>query len=126
MVDANEYLFSYGTLQQEAVQLATFGRTLSGKPDALAGYTLTQLTISDSAVIETSGSASHPIIRETGYKSDTVTGTRLEVTPNELRSADAYEVDDYRRVSVVLTSGLTAWVYVDAREITEDRDVPLR
>jgi hypothetical protein len=32
-----ERLFSYGTLQDEAVQRATFGRTLRGTPDRL-GY----------------------------------------------------------------------------------------
>ena len=31
-------LFSYGTLQQEAVQLATFGRLLRGSPDELVGF----------------------------------------------------------------------------------------
>lgn len=31
-------LFSYGTLQQENVQRATFGRLLDGTPDALMGY----------------------------------------------------------------------------------------
>jgi Gamma-glutamyl cyclotransferase, AIG2-like len=126
MADAHEYLFSYGTLQQEEVQQATFGRTLSGKPDVLAGYALIHLTIKDTAVIETSGSASHPIIQKTGNKSDTVMGTLFEVTPNELTSADFYEVDDYRRVSVVLASGLTTWVYVDARDVASDRDVSLR
>jgi hypothetical protein len=32
-----ESLFSYGTLRQEEVQLATFGRRLAGRPDALVG-----------------------------------------------------------------------------------------
>jgi hypothetical protein len=30
-------LFSYGTLQQEGVQRATFGRLLKGSADALVG-----------------------------------------------------------------------------------------
>jgi hypothetical protein len=34
----DEYLFSYGTLQDEAVQLATFGRRLSGEPEVLEGF----------------------------------------------------------------------------------------
>lgn len=33
-----ELLFSYGTLQQKAVQLATFGRELSGTKEVLVGY----------------------------------------------------------------------------------------
>jgi len=123
---ATKYLFSYGTLQQGAVQRATFGRTLTGKPDELAGYALSQLIISDQAVIQTSGSTSHPIIRETGNKSDVVMGTLFEVTPNELASADKYEVGDYRRISVVLASGSIAWVYVAARGAAGDRDASLR
>jgi hypothetical protein len=70
--------------------------------------------------------ATHPIIQKTGNKSDTVMGTLFEVTPKELTSADFYEVDDYRRVSVVLASGLTAWVYVDARNVESDRNVSLQ
>ena len=31
-------LFSYGTLQQPAVQLSTFGRLLQGTPDELLGF----------------------------------------------------------------------------------------
>ncbi|MGH9961724.1 MAG: gamma-glutamylcyclotransferase, partial [Pyrinomonadaceae bacterium] len=31
-------LFSYGTLQQESVQLSTFGRLLQGQGDALLGF----------------------------------------------------------------------------------------
>jgi hypothetical protein len=40
-----EKLFSYGTLQQEGVQLATFGRKLEGRPDQLNGYKLGLLEI---------------------------------------------------------------------------------
>jgi hypothetical protein len=33
-----QVLFSYGTLQLEAVQLATFGRKLNGAADGLPGF----------------------------------------------------------------------------------------
>lgn len=36
----SEKLFSYGTLQQETVQLSTFGRKLQGTADVLIGYHL--------------------------------------------------------------------------------------
>jgi hypothetical protein len=42
-----ELLFSYGTLQQENVQLANFGRTLSGTKDALKKYTVGEVRITD-------------------------------------------------------------------------------
>jgi len=31
-------LFAYWTLQQEAVQLSTFGRLLAGQPDEVSGF----------------------------------------------------------------------------------------
>ena len=40
-----ELLFSYGTLQQPEVQLATFGRELTGHRDAIVGYDLDYVTI---------------------------------------------------------------------------------
>ncbi|WP_371319933.1 gamma-glutamylcyclotransferase family protein [Variovorax sp. dw_308] len=52
---AAEWLFSYGTLQLEPVQRATFGRLLSGQPDSLPGYRLEQVAIRDAAVVATSG-----------------------------------------------------------------------
>ena len=36
--DYSERLFSYGTLRDEAVQRANFGRTLQGSPDAAVRY----------------------------------------------------------------------------------------
>ncbi|MFB2586268.1 gamma-glutamylcyclotransferase family protein [Herbiconiux liukaitaii] len=43
-----------------------------------------------------------------------VEGTVFEITADELAAADAYEVDDYRRVLVPLATGEQAWVYVYA------------
>ena len=110
-----EFLFSYGTLQLEAVQMATFGRHLTGTRDVLPGFEETLLEIEDEATISFSGKTHHPIARFTGRSSDTVSGTVYAVTPEDLQSADKYEVAPYERVSVLLLSGLRAWVYVDAR-----------
>jgi hypothetical protein len=108
-------LFSYGTLQQEGVQIATFGRRLEGGPDALAGYALSMAKIEDADVVAMSGKTHHPIVAFTGADADRVAGTVFEITDDELDRADAYEVDAYRRVLAPLASGLKAWVYVDAR-----------
>ena len=108
-------LFSYGTLQQDRVQIATFGRRLQGRTDALVGYRLSTVTIEDPEVIAKSGKKSHPIVVFSGKNEDRVQGTVFEVSEAELASADAYEVDAYRRVPAQLASGLSAWVYVDAR-----------
>ena len=67
MTDPEEIpLFSYGTLRQENVQLATFGRRLEGRPDALAGFALSPMTITDPDVIAASGLEVHTIARPSG------------------------------------------------------------
>ena len=108
-----ERLFSYGTLQQEEVQLASFGRLLTGKADTLPGWRQAMVEITDADVIAKSGKTHHPIVLP-GWRDDSVTGTVFEITPAELAAADRYEVSDYKRISVTLASGLTAWVYVKA------------
>lgn len=108
-----ERLFSYGTLQQEEVQLASFGRLLTCKPDALPGWRQVMVEITDADVIAKSGKTHHPIVLP-GRRDDSVTGTAFEITTKELTAADRYEVSDYKRVSVTLASGITAWVYVKA------------
>ncbi|RFP18780.1 MULTISPECIES: gamma-glutamylcyclotransferase family protein [unclassified Duganella] len=114
--DATEMLFSYGTLQQPEVQMATFGRLLSGHQDSLPGYRLSAVAIDDPAVVETSGKTHHPIVSHTGSPDDKVAGSVLAVTADELRDSDRYEVAAYRRQSVALASGAVAWAYVDARD----------
>lgn len=108
----SEKLFSYGTLQYESVQLSTFGRKLNGVQDILTGYCLSHLEITDLNVVETSGTATHPILVHTGRESDEVSGIVFDINAEELQQADKYEVKDYKRVFVQLRSGASAWVYV--------------
>ena len=115
-----DLLFSYGTLQLEAVQLATFGRRLAGSSDALRGFALVSLKIEDPAVVAISGKAIHTMAQFTGRESDVIPGTVFEVTAEEIQSADRYEVPAVKRVSAVLKSGARAWVYVDARLTPSD------
>ena len=116
MAMATEHIFSYGTLQLEAVQIATFGRTLTGTRDVLSGFAEKAVEIDDPTTVSLSGKTHHAIAQFTGQSSDTISGTVYEVTPEEVESADKYEVAAYTRVSVTLQSGLRAWVYVDARD----------
>ena len=109
-----ELLFSYGTLQQPEVQRATFGRDVPGHRDAIVGYDLDYVTITDPHVLATSGSDRHPILRPTDRADAHVDGMVFALSDAELAAADAYEVDDYRRIAVPLRSGATAWVYVFA------------
>ncbi|MCC7596114.1 gamma-glutamylcyclotransferase [Janthinobacterium sp. FW305-129] len=113
---ATEHLFSYGTLQQPEVQLATFGRLLDSRPDRLPGYRLALLAIDDAQVVATSGKTHHPIASRSTIPTDGVPGAVLTVSLEELRQADGYEVADYRRERVTLASGMQAWAYVDARD----------
>jgi gamma-glutamylcyclotransferase (GGCT)/AIG2-like uncharacterized protein YtfP len=108
-----ERLFSYGTLQTEAVQLSTFGRRLAGSPDALAGYRLRMIKIEDQDFVATSGAEYHRTLEFTGSSSDLVEGTVFSVTQQELEQADAYEPDGYKRVRAKLHSGIEAWAYRD-------------
>ena len=112
MHSQTEYLFSYGTLQSEVVQLATFGRKLDGHPDALIGYTLVMIEIADHDFIKTSGTAHHRNLQFTSVPSDIVEGTALSLTAHELTLADSYEPSGYDRIQVQLRSGSTAWVYI--------------
>ena len=113
--ERTELLFSYGTLQLEAVQLATFGRRPSGTRDTLRGFALTSLTIEDQGVVAISGTAHHTMATFSGHDDDVIPGTVFTVTPDEIQSADTYEVAAVKRVIVVLQSGVRAWAYIDAR-----------
>jgi hypothetical protein len=107
-------LFSYGTLQDQAVQLANFGRQLSGSPDSLPGFSTSLVPIRDPALVATSAKAHHTIAVRSTDPADEVPGTVFEITPLELAAADRYEVLEYTRVMVTLKSGAQAWPYVQA------------
>jgi gamma-glutamylcyclotransferase (GGCT)/AIG2-like uncharacterized protein YtfP len=107
-------LFSYGTLQQDDVQLASFGRLLEGQDDAMPGYRQSLVEIRDPEVIKTSGKRFHPIVEPSDNPADEVNGRVFRITDAELKAADEYEVADYKRVQVTLRSGHKARVYVRA------------
>ena len=105
-------LFSYGTLQQENVQLENFGRVLNGGDDILQGYIIKQIEILDEIVIKTSNKKFHPILFFTGNSKDEIKGKVFKISQSELLKADSYEVDQYERKEVLLKSGKESWVYV--------------
>ena len=106
-------LFSYGTLQQDDVQLATFGRLLHGQRDELPRFEPSLVKIEDSELVATSGKTHHANAAFTGRSDSRVTGTVFEITDAELAAADRYErLAAYTRIAAVLTSGKKAWVYV--------------
>src|SRR5258708_5161829 len=97
-------LFSYGTLQQENVQLAMFGRRLDGQRDELLQFKQSSVTIGDTH---------HANVTFNGNEESRVLGTVFEVTDAELAKIDEYEAAFfYRRVAAMLASGRQTWVYV--------------
>ena len=109
-------LFSYGTLQQEEVQVSTFGRKLEGEKDLLIGYEPSLVRIADPSVAERLKKTHHDNVQSTGDDWSSVQGTVFEVTDDELSKADTFESQyHYRRISVPLASGKEAWVYVHSQ-----------
>jgi gamma-glutamylcyclotransferase (GGCT)/AIG2-like uncharacterized protein YtfP len=104
-------LFSYGTLQDKDVQIANFGRELTGREDALPGYTRRLVAITDPKEVELSGESYYANAEPSSNSEDAVTGTVFEITEQELAAADKYEEPaEYRRILVTLRSGNQAWV----------------
>lgn len=106
-------LFSYGTLQNEQVQIETFGRLLNGEIDKLPAYKLDYVEITDPEVLRKSGQQFHPIIKYSGDVGDQVEGVLFEVTHEEILAADKYEVDDYKRIETLFASGKTGFIYIE-------------
>jgi cysteine synthase A len=109
-------LFSYGTLQQDEVQRATFGRLLHGERDELPGFEPSLVPIEDPGVVATSGRTHHANVTFNGRPDSRVPGVVFEITDAELADADRYEQEArYTRVAATLASGRQAWVYLEAR-----------
>jgi len=107
-------LFSYGTLQERDVQLATFGRLLEGQRDHLVGFELSDVEI-DPKVASTIGRTHHANLIFSGRSDSRVNGTLFDITEAELAAADVYEKkSSYKRVPEKLASGRLAWIYVFA------------
>ncbi len=108
-------LFSYGTLQDEDVQLSTFGRRLTGQRDELPRFEQTLVTIEDPRVVAAVGRTHHANVECNGNEDSRVLGMVFEVTDAELASVDEYEAAFlYERVAATLASGREAWLYVHA------------
>ena len=108
-------LFSYGTLQQDSVQLATFGRLLHGQHDELAGFEPSRVKIEDPRMVAALGRTHHQNVTFNGRDDSRVSGTVFEITDSELVAADAFERRfSYARIEATLASGRRAWLYVDS------------
>ena len=108
----NHYLFSYGTLQKQQVQIDLFGRILAGSPDILENYKVTPIEIKDEAFLSKGEERNQLTAIPSDKKSDSIIGTVFEVTEEELLHADKYEPAGYKRILILLASGKEAWLYV--------------
>lgn len=109
----NQYLFSYGTLQKEKVQIELFGRILQGSGDTLIGYKVSTIEIKDESFL-LKGEQKYQLTAGISKDNDNIKRTVFEITEEELRLADKYEPVNYKRVKVVLESGKEAWIYIAA------------
>ena len=107
-----EFLFSYGTLQKEKVQMELFGRLLHGTKDVLGGYKLSSIKIKDEAFLSKGEDKHQQTLIPSNNKIDKVEGTVFEISEEELLRADKYEPDNYKRIKVALRSGKQAWIYI--------------
>lgn len=105
-------LFSYGTLQKNAVQLELFGRLLTGAKDFLKGYKLASIEITDKSFLAKGEEKFQKTLIQSKDDADIVEGTVFEISEAELHLADKYEPDNYKRIKVALESGKEAWIYL--------------
>ena len=107
-----EYLFSYGTIQKEIVQMELFDRLLNGTKDILKGYKLSSIKIKEESFLSKSEQEYHLIVIPSKDNTDIIEGTVYEISEEDLLLADKYEPEEYKRVKVMLQSGKEAWIYV--------------
>ena len=107
-----ELLFSYGTLQKEKTQIKLFGRILKGETDTLQGYKVAAIEIRDKLFLSRGERKDQLTAVLSKNKNDLINGTALELTEEELLTADNYEPNSYKRIKVKLASGKEAWIYI--------------
>ncbi|MBQ4913775.1 DUF4286 family protein [Maribacter sp. MMG018] len=99
---ATHHLFTYGTLQEKEVQMGVFSRLLGGIDDTLHHHKISEEKVA----------GLYPTLEPTGNSKDFIKGKVYTVTEEELKKADLYEGEAYKREEVVLVSGKKAWVYL--------------
>lgn len=87
--------------------------SVEGEKDFLVGYKLDYIEIFDQEVLEKSEEKFHPILSFSGKNEDKVQGILFEITEEELKKADEYEVADYKRIKTTFESGKEGFIYVE-------------
>ncbi|NQZ42722.1 MAG: gamma-glutamylcyclotransferase [Flavobacteriaceae bacterium] len=104
-----QYLFTYGTLQDEVVQLRVFGRKPKSKEAKLKGYRIAEEKVMDL----------YPTIEPSDQVDGFVAGLLLRVSNLELFNADVYETQAYKRIMVSVNPRTKAWVYIATFGLSE-------
>ena len=108
---ADQLLFSYGSLQWPDVQKQHFGRFLEGADDGVMGFRLGEIEVATS----NSGAVGrYPILMPDQAQTRAINGKVFIVSEDELAAADIYETSAYQRVETPLLSGKRAWIYIQA------------
>ncbi len=89
-----------------------FGRIFQSLTDTLKGFKTTAVEIMDESFLSKGEEKFQQTLIASADNNDTVKGTVLELTTEELTLADKYEPDNYKRIRVTLESGKKAWVYI--------------
>ncbi|MCI9844754.1 gamma-glutamylcyclotransferase family protein [Flavobacterium pectinovorum] len=103
-----EQIFSYGTLQSKEIQMQVFNKLLTGTPDQLTGYKLKDLQIEEEFGIE-----NYFVATPSENPSDAVDGIVYSISSADLAKADQFESNAYKRVQIILKSGVVAWIYIE-------------
>ena len=103
-----QLLFSYGTLQDDKIQLVIFGRLLEGVDDYLYGFRLETITFEDGLGQKNS----YPIAIASSDPEQKISGKIYELIHEEITKADSYEGSSYKRIKVKSGLGRPCWVYV--------------
>ena len=111
------WLFSYGTLQQEHVQLSTFGRLLHGQRDEILGFEQSLVRIEDPQVVAASGETHYANVTFNGRNDSRVRGTVFEITEADMQSKSLYAC--LRALGVNLK---IAHQRISARLMTDEED----
>lgn len=99
---ATHCLFTYGTLQEDEVQLSLFSRRLNGESASITGYIISPTKIANR----------YPTLAYTKIKTDILVGKVYVLTQAELEKVDQYEGEAYKRIQVVIESGKKVWAYI--------------
>jgi hypothetical protein len=89
-------LFSYGSLQKKDIQIANFGRELTGREDAVHGYRRHSTAVTDPGIAALIGESHYATLERSSSPEDTVTGMVFEITDEELGSPFNSPVWDLR------------------------------